>query len=266
MSPQRLVIVTDCNDVASNELRAKILSELENVNKEDLVRVEPIVHAKEFSIINGAFLVRLMAEVYNPSNTIFLVILNPLSTSRKARARLIGETKNGFRFVGANTGTLGWLFNDFGLKRVYESSREGLKGEKFISFGGKHVHAPIAAHLAAGWSMEELSEREFDIEKLVIPDIKEGTVVHIDNFDVPKIYGELNSYNEGDELNIKVNGNKKCVARFTRKMKALSDGAWALYPGSSLNNLPEIGKVRSLETATELDLKIGDVVSWEMIK
>ena len=39
-----------------------------------------------------------------------------------------------------------------------------------------------------------------------------------------------------------------------------------IYKGSSLNNLPEIGKTRSLSTADELGVKIGDVVTWKLKK
>ena len=98
----RIVIVTDCIDVAANEIRATLIAELTQLGKEQCVDIEPEIQASEFSLINGSFLVRLMAEVYPPKETIFLVILNPLNTDRKDRARIIGETNNGFKFVGVS--------------------------------------------------------------------------------------------------------------------------------------------------------------------
>jgi len=257
--------VTDCADVAVNEIRSVLVSGLEKLGKFNEVEIEPFVMANEFSLINGAFLVRLVAENYNPKTTTILVILNPLKTNRVDRARIIGETRNGFKFVGANTGVLGWLIQDFGLRSVYEFSRKGLKGGEFISFGGKYVHAPIAAKVAAGFPLEKLGV-SFDKKVLTHLSIIPGTVLHIDNFGVPKIFGNLEGFKEENALEIFVNGKSKCVAVYTSSMKNLPDGTWAIYKGSSLNNLPEIGKTRSLSTADELGVKIGDVVTWKLKK
>ena len=257
---KRIVIISDCSDVAYNEIRATILRELDKSNVKN-VEIEPLVKAEEFSIINGAFLTRLMAEIYNPENIIFLVILNPLKTTRKDRARIMGETKNGFKFVGANTGTLNWLIKDFGLKYLYEFSKEGLSGKKFVSFGGKYFHAPMAAKVAMGISFKKLGIKR---DKGFLSDfrIRDGTVVHIDNFGVPKIKGKLSKFKEKEEIDVYVNGKKKVRATFTNSMKDLRDGTWAVYPGSSLNNLPEIGKVRCLGSASRLGIKIGDKIEF----
>lgn len=261
----RIIIITDCIDVAANEIRAVLIAELSKLKKDKKVEIEPIVKAKEFSIINGAFLIRLMAEIYPPKKTIFLVILNSLKTDRKERARVIGETKNGIKFIGANTGTLSWLIKDFGIKQIYESSQIGLSGEKFISFGGKHIHAPIAAKIAAGTDLKKMGVK-INRNRLTYLDIKDGTVVHIDNFGVIKIFGELNNLKENDKINVLVNNKKRCVAIFTKNMKNLPDNTWVLYSGSSLNNLPEIGKVRNLNSAKELGVKIGDIIKWKIKK
>lgn len=260
---KKVVVVTDCVDVAANEIRATLISELIKLGKEKKVEIEPIVEAKEFSVINGAFLVRLMAEVYPPKETVFLVILNPLSTNREDRARIIGETKNGFKFVGANTGTLSWLMKDFGIKEIYESSRKGLRGKQFISFGGKHIHAPIAAKVASGIKLIKLGKK-FDKKRLTYLKLDRGTVVHIDNFGVIKIFGDLNNLKEGDKVKIFIKNKFNRFAIFTKSMKNLPNNSLAIYPGSSLNNLPEIGKVRSLGTGKELGVKIGDIVRWEL--
>jgi len=259
----RIVTVTDCTDVAANEIRAVLVSELEKIGKADRVEVEHFVFAKEFSLENGAFLVRLMADNYNPHSTTFLVILNPLRTNRADRARIVGQTQKGHKFVGENTGILSWLIQDFGVKEIYESNKVGLDGKTFISFGGKYVHAPIAARVAAGFDLKTLGS-DFDTERITKLDLKDGTVLHIDNFGVPKIFGGFESdLKEGDLLDIYVNQEKRLTAVFTDSMKNLADDTWTIYRGSSLSNLPEIGKVRSLETARELDVKIGDIISWK---
>ncbi len=56
---KRIFFITDCVDVAYNELRGVILS---NIKSYEIV-VEPVVPVTPFSIINGNFALRLMAEV-----------------------------------------------------------------------------------------------------------------------------------------------------------------------------------------------------------
>lgn len=256
----KIVIITDCVDVAYNETRGVIVSELQKLGTAEKVEIEPIVEAKEFSVINGAFLTRLLADSYPPDLTTFLVILNPLKTDRIDRARIIGETLNGIKFVGENTGTLGWLIKDFGVKQIFESSRRGIDGKEFISFGGKYIHAPICAQIASGVPLPQIG-MEFDRKRLAFPTITDGTVVHIDNFGVIKMTGSLNIETE-QKVILYCNGVKIQEAIYTDSMKNLPDGTLALYKGSSLNNLPEIGKVRKLGTAEELKVKIGDIITW----
>ena len=115
---KRIVIITDCVDVAYNELRGVIL---DNIKSEEIV-VEPVVPVIPFSIINGNFVLRLMADTYS-EGTVFSIILNP---SKKRPARLIGKTKKkNFYFMGANTGVFTWFFKDFGIDELYELKDPG---------------------------------------------------------------------------------------------------------------------------------------------
>ncbi|MCL5239522.1 MAG: SAM-dependent chlorinase/fluorinase [Candidatus Marsarchaeota archaeon] len=249
-----IVIVSDCSDVAYNEMRAAIANELDALGSADDVVVEPVVSAAPFSIINGAFLVRLMAEIYPPARTTMLVVLNP---SKVRPERIAGETKNGFKFVGANTGTLNWLINDFGLKKLYE-----LRDPGFVSFGGKYVHSPAAAKVATGIEFEKVGN---PIDPNVISKFKieDGTAVHIDNFGLVKIKGKPPSFNEGQKLSIYVNNTMRFEAVYANRMMNLDDGVTALYRGSSLGGMPEIGMVRKTDGAKLLGIKIGDMVRWE---
>ena len=258
MPKKKLIIVTDCTDIAANELRATVLRNLERLGKENDVQIEPIVQAENFSIINGTFLVRLMAEIYDPQTTTFLVVLNPLRTNRRERARIIGETKNGFKFVGANTGVFSWLIKDFGIKTILESSRENLDGKKFVSFGGKYIHAPIAAKVLAGIPLQKLGQ-PLQQTRLAASPLKRGVILHIDNFGVAKIYAPAPKLSEGTRLDVLINGKKAIEAVFTYSMKNLPDYTWAMYPGSSLNNLLELGLVRG-NAAKVLSLRVGDII------
>lgn len=259
---KRIIIVSDCTDVAFNEMRATILSYLDK-EKIKNVEIEPLVPVKEFSIVNASFLIRILAEIYNPKDTIFLVVVNALKTNRKERARIMGETLNGFKFVGANTGALNWLIEDFGLKCLYEFDKTNLTGKNFVSFGGKYFHSPMAAKIATGIPFKKLGEKRTK-EFLTDFEIKEGTVIHIDNFGVPKIKGNVHKeLKEGDKIEIFVNNKKRVKAVFTHSMKDYPDGTWTLFSGSSLNKLLEIAKVRALDSAESLMIKIGDKLSFK---
>lgn len=250
---KHVVIITDCKDVAFCEMRRQILANCEKFGN-TYTQVEPIVWAEEFSIINGAFLTRLMAEIYQ-EDVIFMVILNPAKDRPK---RIFGETNNGIYFEGADTGTLSWLLKDFGIKSLYE-----IKEEKFFPFGGKFVHAPIVAKIASGISFEEYG-RPLDpaeLNKLTIPD---GTIVHIDNFGLMKIKSKLPDFQDGDKVKIFLNGKEVTTALTSKRMMSEDTDTWVLYPGSSLG-LPELGKVRCKDGAHELGVKIGDLLTWGKI-
>lgn len=255
---KRIIIATDCLDIAANELRATLIKTLDVLRKTSRVEIEPTVEVEKFSIINATFLIRLVAEIYDPKSTVFLVVVNPLKTDRIDRARIVGQTENGFIFVGENTGSLSWLLRDFGIKEIYETTKTGLDGQEFVSFGGKYIHAPIAAKAASGIPLRKLGP-PFDQERITYLSIGKGTIVHIDNFGVSKLFMETPSFPEGKKMTVSVNG-LRLDAVFTRSMKNLPDGTLAVFPGSSLNNLTEIGIVRG-NAAEKFSLKVGDKIS-----
>jgi len=246
---KRIVFITDCTDTAYNELRGVIL---DNIKNEEII-IEPVVSVVPFSIINGNFALRLMAEVY-PEGTVFSIILNP---SKERPARLIGKTKKkDIYFMGANTGVFTWLFRDFGVEELYELNDPG-----FFPFGGKYVHAPAVAQIAMGKPLNKLGH-PFDIKKVVRLNIAERTIVHIDNFGLMKFVGELTELNEGDKLNVDVNGKTLKVV-YAKRMMSRETGEWVIYSGSSFG-LPELGKVRE-NGAKELNAKIGDIITFKKI-
>lgn len=246
---KRIVFITDCADVAYNELRGVILDNI----KSDEIIIEPVVLVTPFSIINGNFVLRLMAEAY-PEDTIFSIILNP---SRERPARLIGKTKGkGIYFMGANTGVFTWLFKDFGIEELYELNDPG-----FFPFGGKYVHAPAVAQIAAEKQLIDMG-RPFDRDKVVKINLKKGTIIHIDNFGLMKFTGELTKLNEGDRLEVNING-KILNAVYAERMMRQETGEWVIYPGSSLG-LPELGRVRE-NGAKDLNAKVGDIITFQKI-
>ena len=246
---KRIVFITDCVDVAYNELRGVILSNI----KSDEIVVEPVVPVTPFSIINGNFVLRLVADAY-PEGAVFSIILNPM---KERPARLIGKTKKkGFYFIGANTGVFTWFFRDFDIEELYELNDPG-----FFPFGGKYVHAPAVAQIAMGKPLNQLGH-PFDVKNVVKLDIPDGTIVHIDNFGLMKFTGDLTGLNEGDKLDVYVNG-KTLQAVYAKRMMSRETGEWVVYPGSSFG-LPELGKVRE-DGAKQLNAKIGDIITFKKI-
>ncbi len=247
---KHIVFITDCVDIAYNELRAITISELNKLNPEDEIVIEPVVKVKPFSVINGSFVLRLMAESY-PDNTIFSIILNPLQSRPE---RLIGKTtKKNFSFAGANTGLFNWFLNDFGISELYE-----LKDPGFLPFGGKYVHAPAVAKIASGVPLEELGTI-FNRNKLRDLNLETGTVVHVDNFGLIKFTGILPQLEDEEKVEILVNDQKLDVVYSTRMMNR-ETGEWVIYPGSSMG-LPELGKVRQ-NGAMSLKIKEGDIIKF----
>ena len=142
--PVKVVIVSDCTDVAFVEMRAAIattfIESLSDINLSP--QIEPLVPCVPFSLTNASFLTRLVAETATP-NTLIMVIANFISERTE---RIIGRTlKKTLFFEGTNTGAFGWLLEDFGIQDCYELDDPG-----FVPFGGKYVHAPAIGKALAG--------------------------------------------------------------------------------------------------------------------
>lgn len=250
---KRVVIITDCVDMAYNELRGVILSNLAASNCVFDVEIEPVISVEPFSVVNGNFILRLMAEAY-PPETIFSIILNPIKTRPE---RIFGRTKDKkFVFIGANTGVFTWFLKDFGIDVLYELNDPG-----FSPFGGKYVHAPNVAKLAMGMPFEEMG-KVFNPDKLLNIELEQGTIVHTDNFGLIKFIGTLPKSEDGNKFEIEA-GNKKFIATYSKRMMNLETGEWAIYPGSSLG-LPELGMVRD-NGVRKLGLKIGDKIVFNKL-
>ena len=242
---RKVVVLTDCVDVAWQEIRGSIYS---NCNDYD-VQIEPVVPVDSYSIVNVNFLVKLIAEIY-PAGTIICVIINPLKIRTE---RIVGVTnRKNIIFEGTNTGAFGWLVEDFGCKELYELFDPG-----FVPFGGKYVHAPAVGKLASGVEPSKLGN-PFDIEKLRHVEMQEGTVMHIDNFGNLKLFHKFNDgAKDGDNYLIGINDLEMPVIYNTRMM-ARDDGELIIYPGSSFG-FTEIGTVRG-NFANEYNVKNGDLV------
>ncbi len=255
---KKIVIISDCTDIAYNELYQTLGNEFYK-NSVSNVKIDPLVSVKKFSIENAAFAIRLMADIY-PAGTTFLVVVNGTKSNPD---RIFGQTKNGILFVGNNSGYFNWTFEELGLEYIYKNKIDRIKNNK--SFGGKYVQAPTVVKLLSKIPLDEIGE-EFDLNKISSYKIKNGTVIHCDNFGLMKIKSpKVTDLVEGCRIEILVNNDYKCDAVYSNKMKSMPDGTWVLFSGSSLDSMPELGKVRSKNSAEELSVTEGDVISWRAI-
>lgn len=254
MQKKHVLIITDCKDAAFNEMKWAIIQECYK-NGFDNIDVE-LVPVHEFSIINAAFITRIMAECCFPG-TILSLVINP---QKQRSSRIYGKTPNGIIFFGANTGAFSWLFKDLQAEELYEIHDPG-----FISFGGKHVHAPNVAKLVMGVPLDQIGKK-FPKNSLNHLDIKEGTIVHIDNFGLIKIKGNKLDFKDGTQFKIFKNGKYILNAVFANRMMNKNDKEWILYNGSSLDSMPELGTVRYAEGYKDIDANIGDIITWEILQ
>ncbi|MGW2051675.1 hypothetical protein ACWCPF_42070 [Streptomyces sp. NPDC001858] len=230
----RVVIVSDCTDVAFLEMRLAIQRAASAVAPGTDVKIEPLVAVQAFSEINAAFLMRLVAELADPG-TLIMCVLNslPLRTER-----LVGRTVRGdLLFAGANTGAVGWLAEDFGVAECYH-----VDDPAFVPFGGKAVYAPIVGAVAAGRPLATAGE-PFPSRSVRRTPVAEGVIVHVDNFGNAKFPFRARGLRPGDHLRVDVGGQTLDAVYGTRMMDE-EDGTWVVYPGSSLG-LHELGQVRA---------------------
>lgn len=253
----QVVIITDCWDVSFVEMHQTLINELK-AYQITLPSIAPVVAVSPFSVTNASFHIRLLAELYPPKETLFIVVVSGIGTNP---VRIFGQTKTGLRFIGNNSGYFQWLIDDFGLDSLYENKLNRVKEGR--SFGGKYAQIPTAARLLAGIPMEQIGEPK-SAEFLTPYEISDGTIVHIDNFGLMKIKSPtLTGFSEGECLRLSLNGEPVAEGIYTEKMKRQPDGTWTLYTGSSINGLPELGRVRSNRSAYELGAEIGDRIAWE---
>jgi S-adenosylmethionine hydrolase len=254
---KRIVIFTDCVDCSYNEMHQVLVNEVERLGDGN-INISPLVPIKNFSVVNASFNLRLMAEICPPESTLFVVVVHGV---RSAPERIFGRTRKGLLFVGNNSGYFNWLIEDFGLDFVYENKTTHEVNGK--SFGGKYVQIPTAAKIVTGTPFDQLGTHKSEdyLSKFSIP---YGTVVHTDNFGLMKIKApRLDNLKDGTKIKIYVNDEFRAEGIFSEKFKKQKDGTWVLFTGSSLYGLPELGCVRSQNSAHQLGVCEGDVISWK---
>lgn len=142
-------------------------------------------NVEKFNIREGAF-VLASATPYFSDGSIHVAVVDPLVGT--CRRSLIAETKRGF-FVGPDNGVLMLAVEAQGVVSMREiTSRKLMLPHISVTFHGRDIFAPVAAHLANGVSPEEFGPEIIDP---IVPqftkikhgkDTISGEVLHVDDF------------------------------------------------------------------------------------
>lgn len=280
--PRTLQIITDITDASYNEMYAIIHSISERLS-ETPINIAPFTPVKEYSITHGAFLTRLMAKNYiNP-----VVLYTNVSPHPTHNTDVIGRTKKkNIIFIGANTGVFDWLVKDYGLAELVQITKRKpfivdgefiyLPGEtppknferrfsnktEHLTFAAHTILGSIASAVTIGMDLRLFGE-ERDQIFIVKHKIKNGEIVHIDNFGNAKIYGTI-SATEGQRLLVLKDGKKIAQGVYIAgRMMSQPTGIYAIYPSTSLTNMVDMALIRG-DACKSLKLNIGDVLSFKL--
>lgn len=149
-------------------------------------RVIDISHAVRPYALDQARFLLAQSWPYFPAGTVHVVVVDPgVGSARRA----IVVKASGHFFVGPDNGVLTDVLTLNDAKVRVIENRALMRSEISATFHGRDVFAPVAAHLAAGVSFEEVGPLIDDAVRLAtlaatqIADGRwRGAVVHIDRF------------------------------------------------------------------------------------
>ncbi len=140
---------------------------------------------ESFNIRSAAFVLQ-KSIVYYPDDTIFLTVVDPGVGSAR---RIIAARGGRFSFVAPDNGILSYALTDQGECRVVSvENAKYFLCEVSPTFHGRDIMAPVAAHLAAGISIDKLGPEITSYQRLPIPNLLRhdrsviGEIMHVDKF------------------------------------------------------------------------------------
>jgi S-adenosylmethionine hydrolase len=182
VSTKIITLTTDfgLKDPYVAEMKAAILGICPNA------AVVDITHGIErFSVRMGAY-VLASAAPYFPNGTIHVAVVDPGVGTR--RRPILIKTQRSF-FIGPDNGLLVLPAENQGISRIHEITNPRLMLPRVsMTFHGRDVFAPAAAHLANGVNPAEFGPEIRDAVKpeftrvTLGKDVVIGEVLHVDNF------------------------------------------------------------------------------------
>lgn len=199
------------SDFGRDEAPYLIRSAIRHVNSE--ARIDDITHAvPPFNVLSGAW--RLSRAVTVPTEregTIYVAVVDPgVGGERRC---IIVRTKKGKYLVGPDNGLLSLAFQAEGVDTAVAITNSELTLRALansVTFDGKDVFGPAAAHLAAGVGINEFGDSvsETELRKIILEAKADGTsrtgsLVDIDEFgtlrtDMPNHFAESDQGKSGN--------------------------------------------------------------------
>ena len=215
---------------------------------------------ERFNIRMGAFLLASATRCFPPGSVHVAVVDPGVGGERRPIAV---ETQFSL-YVGPDNGLLIPAATREGIRHVYELTNRSLMRDSIsLTFHGRDIFAPVAAHLACGTAPIEVGEEIKDYVHLSFAEPRfesggiAGEVFHIDSFGnvVTNISGEIF---EKLELSGKIRVNlrgKRFTARVVRSYSELHEGELGVLVGS--HGFFEIA-CRERSAVRRIGARIGD--------
>lgn len=135
-------------------------------------------------IMAGSWVVKNSTPLF-PEKTVHLVVVDPgVGTDRNPVAVQV----NNQYYIGPDNGIFSLLTDQHDFKAIRLSNQTYWRDSPSNTFHGRDIFAPVAAHLAAGVSLEELGTPIDDLvryrwaEPIADKDGIQGWILHIDRF------------------------------------------------------------------------------------
>ncbi|NBT89777.1 MAG: hypothetical protein EBT50_02945 [Verrucomicrobia bacterium] len=189
-----------------------------------------------FDISTASYLLAKSARTL-PGGTVVVAVVDPGVGSE--RAALAVRTAVGRIYVGPDNGLLTEVLAREGLSeaRLIENKDLFLPGEASSTFHGRDIFAPVAAHLAAGKSLDTVGPKAEKVFRLprntatVMPNLAKGLIVFVDHYGniLTNIPGsELAKLKSGQLLNLTIKGKPVPVPFLRTYAEAPDDRPFAL--------------------------------------
>ena len=233
-------------------------------------KIVDITHeVPKYDVRGAAFILAQAAKAF-PSGTIFVTVVDPgVGTERKC---VLLKTKNELFFIAPDNGVLTLIAEQLGIVELYEiKNRKLMMPEVSLTFHGRDIMAPIAAHLSLGVKPSEVGPELKGIKLLKLPQPMatetklRGHIMNVDDFgnlatniDAPTIskFAKL-----GEALVVTVAG-KVLTVKLARTFGEVGLGEYLCYVGSS--GMLELAKNMG-NLADELKVKIGSELSIQKV-
>ena len=222
-----------------------------------------ITHTIEpFNIKKAAYIMDRVVSDF-PQKTIFLAVVDPsVGTSRKS---VLIRMKNGMTFVGPDNGLFTFVIERLGVHEIRELENRQYFYGKSVTFHGRDVFAPVAAHIENGVTIEKFGSRlmTYEVLRYKVParegHVITGEVAFCDGFgnietNIPSDL--VSDFEEGDSLVLK-NGKRKFTITFANTYFDVRTGEGLIHCGS--NGFLEIS-VNKGDAKTAFGISQGDPI------